>query len=67
VAPDKKKSSPAGFTNSQQSGSSVINFSSGMQPMVMTFSYPNPHLPMTQSTDEYVSFSPVFSMELGDG
>jgi hypothetical protein len=35
--------------------------------MVMTFNYPNPHLPMTQSTDEYVSFSPVFSMELGDG
>jgi hypothetical protein len=59
VAPDEKKSSHAGFTNSQRPGSSVIIFSRGTQPI-------NPHLPITHSTDEYVSFSPVFSMELGD-
>ena len=67
VAPDEKKSSHAGFTNSQRPGSSVIIFSRGTQPMMMTFSYPHPHLPISQSTDGYVSFSPVFSMELGDG
>jgi hypothetical protein len=36
VAPDKNKSSHAGFTNSQRSGSSVIIFSRGTQPMMMT-------------------------------
>ena len=33
--------------------------------MMMTI-YPNPHLPVTQSTHDYVSKSPVFSMELGN-
>jgi hypothetical protein len=38
-----------------------------MQPMMMTFSYPTPHQPITQSTKEYVSLSPVFTMEYGNG
>ncbi len=67
VAPHEKKSSYAGFTSSQRPGSSEIIFSRGTHPMRMTFSYPNPHLPIMQSTDEYVSFSSMFSMELGDG
>jgi hypothetical protein len=44
VAPDEKKSSHTGFTNSQRPGPSVIIFSRGMQSMMMTFSYPNPHI-----------------------
>jgi hypothetical protein len=37
VAPDKKKSSHARFKNSQRPGSSVIFFSRGTQPMMITF------------------------------
>ena len=39
----------------------------GTQPMTMTFSYPSPHEPITQGTNSYISKSPVFSMEYGNG
>ena len=35
--------------------------------MTMTFSYPSPHEPITQGTNSYISKSPVFSMEYGNG
>ena len=63
LAPDDGKLSRAGFENSQRPGSCAMVCSRGTQPMMMTFSYRTPHLPITQSTKEYVSMSLVFSMK----
>jgi hypothetical protein len=67
ISPGEEKSTHGGLANSQKSGSCVIIFSMGTQPMTMTFKYPSPHEPITQGTNSYISKSPVFSMEYGNG